>query len=270
MDKYLKALIFVVLLVYLNAAILYFINDNNNDVVISDVSPVDTPTKPSLSFDSGKDESLDEKKEVKKTKDGHEILDEFGRGKIEIDDFIFDQKNSYIKTVLVSFKSLKIQPKDYCWDEEVTETITVDVPKLTGMAVSDVLDDAKASGIKTPMKLPGNMNGKNLGELAGDEFEDFETITEEVTHYVTKCQTSDEIYLSSIFGVVDVLKNSASISRYTLSFKKEEKGDAKTDYLTVEKDIILPDEKGQYELRVVIWDKISGSKTQTIQEFMVD
>lgn len=268
MDKYTKILIGIVVLIYLNAAIFFFINIDNNDPDTNGLDLTKNPSAPILRFDSSDgDEDLESK--IKLTKEGHKILEELGEGQVKIHNFTFDQKNSQIHTVLVSFKTIKILPKEICYEEKVTENITIDVPEMTGMSVREMMDDANTKGVKLPMALPDEALDQDLGDLQ-NQVNMPKKIKEEVTHYVTKCKTSDEIYLSSIFGTVDIMKNNEALSHYTLTFRKEERDASKHEFITVKKDIVLPKESGKYSLRVRIWDKLSGSLVSHKEEFIVE
>lgn len=288
MDKYTKILVIIVLLIYLNAIALYFFNHNNSGLDIpSSISKFiggsdrkqntqRSPDSVTLSFDSG------EVKEVKKTKEGHTIKEEFGTGKIQVANFTFDQEGSRIKTVLMSFKTMKIQPKPFCEEVEIKENMTFEVPKMTGMAVKKIQEDALSNMPNTgfsPVVLVKEEKGGIVDKYSGDVFKSdednsnqeitFEEVTEEVSYFVTKCQTAEDVYLASVFGTVDIMKNNEALSTYSLTFRKEERGDKLYDYLTVEKDIILPYESGKYGLKVVIWDKISTQRVEHYEEFYV-
>ncbi|MFA6089271.1 MAG: hypothetical protein WC755_05380 [Candidatus Woesearchaeota archaeon] len=277
MDKYNKILLIVVVLVYLNA-MFFYLKDVYVDKGMPGVGNIGLDTKkPGVKIPGGTSVSFDNgPEEVKKTtNEGHIIEQEYGAGDIKIDNFTFDQELSKIKTVLVSFKTLKIQPKPYCFEEEVIENVSFQVPKFTGMTISeDDLRDTKIPNIDqvgfTGLVYPyTNETESNIHKEKNATQIEYETLTEIVSHYVTKCQTSDEIFLSSIFGTVDIMQNDAAIATYSLTFRKEERDDKIYEYLVVEKDIFLPQESGRYGLRVIIWDKISGNRVEHDEEFFV-
>jgi len=268
MDKYTRILIIIVVLIYANALFLFFKGhyiDNANPVTDLKNNPnSNADTGPVIFFNSQDSE------QVKTTKEGHIIEQEYGSGNIKIHNFTFDQEGSKIKTVLMSFRTLKIQPKPVCWEEEVTENITVSVPKMTGMTVNKIIDSVPKN-IKAPMQLdiPQDIGDKDVQQILDENNASKEELTQQVSYYVTKCKTSEEIFLSSIFGTIDIMQNNEILATYSLTFRKEERDDKKYDYLVVEKDIFLPTDSGRYELYVKIWDKLSGERIEHKEEFFV-
>lgn len=271
MDTYKKTLIIVILLVYLNALVLFVVDRTGGATIIGpDGRPLPDPSK--LIDLSGAVKSQEvEGTELKRTKDGEVILYDNQVGDLELSEFVFDQRNEKIETTVVKFRIVQVQPDDICYKEIIYENLSDLVPASTTFMARDVVD---AGPLEDALGLdPGELDLSALDAITygSDSPLDLEGNPSDylLPREVVTCKSQPPVYLASLFGRIYIMQGPQILATYTVTFEKNHRDKDTLDELVVERKVFLPPEPGQYVIRMELYDRLSSKKIIREQVFSI-